>query len=183
MSKRTLILSLLFCAFLSPLFTSLAWGQLTSTPQIVALAATKQESLSVTITTPGPVNFTLTGGTNDPGSAVPAWTTNWNLKPQRNTLNVCVYLSGNLNGTGGNTDNIPPDNVLGLADGTGTPTPLNSTAWGASNGLQIWATAINNSNRVDGSHGNSVALQINDSTLTLSPDTYSGTLNIIAQAP
>ena len=176
------IYSALLTVVLGCFLATPARAQLNSTPQTVALAASKPESLSVTITTPGPVNFSPLTGTTTAGSVIPAWTTNWFLVPQRNQVAVCVYLSGALSGTGGNTDTIPAANVQGQPGGTGSFTALTGTACGQSNALSISTTAINNSNRTNGSKNDSVALRINESGLSLSADTYSGTLNIIAQA-
>ncbi len=185
MSKRTLVLAALLCALLSPMFTSLAWGQgLTSTPQSIVLAATKGESISVSAASPGTVTFDL-NGTVTPGSATVTWTTNWDLRPSRSAVTVCVYLSANLTGTGANTDSIPPANVYGQADSAGSFLALTSNGCGQTgNALQVWTTTIDNSNRKNGSHPDTLNLQIDETTplLSLSADTYSGTLNIVAQA-
>lgn len=156
---------------------------LTSPPAPVVLSAKKPESLGITITTPGPVNFSLNGGTT-PGSVVPAWTTNWNLNPQRTSLAVCVYLTGALIGTGTNPDTIPPANVLAQPNATGTFFALTGSACGQTNAVTVNTIAITESNRRNGSANDSAGLEINETTppITLSPDTYSGTLNIIAQA-
>lgn len=162
--------------------TTSAWAQLNSTPQTVALAATAAESISVTITAPGPVNFNPLTGTTTVGSVTPAWTTNWDLKPQRNQVAVCVYLSGALTGTGGNADTIPAANVKGRPGGSGSFTALTANACGQSNALSISTTVIDNANRKNGSKNDSVGLEIDQTGLSLSADTYSGTLNIVAQA-
>lgn len=181
--KRYLYAGVL-CAFGALIFAvAPAFAQLNSAPVPVALSATKPESLSVTLTTGGPVTFALNGGTTT-GSVVPAWTTNWNLDPQRTQVQVCVFLSGALTGTGGNTDTIPPANVLAQPDATGSFTALTGSACGQSNALSISTHAITLSNRKNGSANDSVGLEINETSppITISPDTYSGTLNILAQA-
>ncbi len=181
MSKRTLVLTALLWAFLSPIFTTLAWGQLTSTPQPVVLTATKTESISVSAPAPGTVTFTLTGGVAS-GVGVPAWTTSWNLSQSRNSVDVCVYLTGDLTSSG--PDVIPPANVYGYKDGGGSRAALTNTACGSSNGLVIRTIPISNANRKNSSQTDSVSLEIDETTpsISIAADTYSGTLNIVAQA-
>lgn len=127
------------------------------------------------------MNFLLNGSIST-GSTVPAWITQWDLKPQRTQVQVCAYLSGALTGTGGNPDTIPASNVLGQPDGTGSFTALTGTACGQSNALSISITPLTSANRRNGSRSDSIVLEINESGLSLSPDTYTGTLNLIAQA-
>jgi hypothetical protein len=185
LTRPTLVRSSSLAVLSSLLLTALASAQVTATPATVALAATKAESVSITLTTPGPVTFNLNGGTT-PGSVAPAWTTNWNLQPTSTPLDVCVYLSGDLTGSiSGNTDTVPPANIFGSADGTGTYTALTGAACGQSNALLINSIAISGSNHKNGSQNDSVALEINETSpaISLSADTYSGTLNIIATAP
>ncbi len=189
MSKRTLVLAVLLCAFLSPMFSDLAWGQaLTSTPATVTLEATKGESISVTSALPATVTFGLNGGIT-PGSSPVSWTTSWTLKQSRNSVTVCVYLGtpGNLTGSGTNPDVLPPANIYGQPEGSGPFSALTSSACGFSNGLQIGAvTTITNANRkgATATRNDNVTLQIDETSpaLSLSADTYSGTLNIVAQA-
>jgi hypothetical protein len=183
LSKRNLLLSAFLGVLSSLTLAGMANGQASSTPVPVTLIAHKPESVSVTLTSASTVNFAL-NGTITAGDVSPAWTTTWNLFPTSSPVTVCVYLTGDLTGTGGNTDTIPPANILGQPEGTGAFTALTGTACGQSNGLQINSVAINGSNK-SGSANDSVALEINEASpaLTLSADTYSGTLNIIAQAP
>jgi hypothetical protein len=181
-SKRTVTWLALMFVMLSPMLCDPAWGQVSSTPVTVALSAQKAEAISVTLTTPGPVNFALSGGITA-GDVTPAWTTTWNLFPTSSPVTVCVYLTGALTGAiVGNTDTIPPANILGQPDGTGPFTALTGTACGQSNALQINSIAVNGSNKSD-SANDSVGLEINEASLNLSADTYSGTLNIVAIAP
>ncbi len=174
------VTAILACTFATP-----GWAQaLTSAAATVALAAVKPESISVTITTPGPVNFNPLTGTTTAGSVTPAWTTNWNLKPSRTSVAVCVFLSGPLAGTGGNLDTIPAANVQGQPGGVGPFAALTGSGCGQVNALTISTTVITGANRKNGSKSDSVAAQINETGIVpaLSADTYSGTLNIIAQA-
>ena len=184
MSKRSLLLSAFLGLLSSLTLAGLANGQASSTPVPVALVAQKAEAISVTLTSASTVNFALGGGVTA-GDISPAWTTTWNLFPTSSPLDVCVYLNGALTGSiVGNTDTIPPANILGQPGGTGPFTALTGTACGKSNAWQINTISINGSNKSDGAN-DSVSLEINEASpaITLSADTYSGTLNIIAQAP
>lgn len=182
MGKNIYTRVIFLAAALTSVLTVPAWGQLNSAAQPVTLAAVQAESISVTITTGGPVNFNPLTGTITSGSVTPAWTTNWDLKPSRTQVQVCAFLSGSLTGTGGNTDTIPPANVKGQPGASGSFFALTGSACGQSNALSISTTAINAANRKNGSKSDSVAVEIDQTALTLSADTYSGTLNIIAQA-
>jgi hypothetical protein len=171
------LLAILACLVATP-----ARAQLNSNTVTATLSALAPESLTVTLTTPGPVNFTLTGGSADAGSVTPAWNTTWNLKPSRNTVTVCAFLTGALAGTGGNPDTIPVANVLGQPDATGGFSAFTSTVCGQANGISVHAWSLASTGRTNITKADSVALEINDSALTLEADTYSGTLNILAQA-
>jgi len=172
------------CSLLAVVFSAPAFAQLTSAPVPVALVALAPESLTVTLTSGATVNFTLTGGSADLGSITPAWTTTWNLKPSRNSVAVCVFLSGALTGTGTNTDTVPMANILGQPDAAGSFTAITGNGCGQTgNALLINTYALTSpASRKNVSKNDSVALEINDSALTLEADTYSGTLNIVAQA-
>jgi hypothetical protein len=182
LSKKKLASVLSLCAFVGCLLAKPARAANNSTVVPITLNATVGESITVTLTTGSTVNFSLTGSSADAGLTIPAWTTRWNLNPTRTTVTVCAFLSGPLNGTGGNTDTIPVANILGSPAATGTYTAFTGTGCGQPNELTIntYSTASTGSKNVTESE--SVALEINDSTLTLQADTYTGTLNIVAQA-
>ena len=180
---RTRSLSLfLLTLVLAAGFAKPAWAQpLNSAAAPAALAAVKAETISVTITLGGPVNFNPLTGTITTGSLTPAWTTTWVLKPTRTAVQVCAFLSGALTGTGGNIDTIPAANVKGQPGGVGPFTALTGAACGQTNALSISTTTITGANK-NSSKSDSVVLEVDETALTLSADTYSGTLNIIAQA-
>src|SRR5574337_237225 len=183
MSSTKLFKLITLAAILALGCTGSLLAQITATPAAVALAATMNESISVSITTGGPVNFTLTGSTTDAGSVSPAWTTTWDLKPQRNTVTVCVYLSGALTGTGANTDTIPVANILAQANGGGSFLAMTGNGCGqAGNAFVVNTYTLATVGRKNISKNDNVSLEINNSALSLEPDTYSGTLNIVAQA-
>jgi hypothetical protein len=156
-------------------------AQLTSASKPVALTAFKGEGLSISPPTVSTVNFTLSGGTAS-GDATPSWATSWRLKPGRNYVHVCVYLSGPLMPLiPANPGSIPAANVLVALNDTPPFTALTGSACGFSNALEIGTVHITGSNR-SGQISGTIGIQINQSGLTLLPDTYSGTLNIIAEA-
>ena len=164
-------------------FASSAAAQVTATAVPMSLSALKPESITVTLTSSNTVTFNLVGGSADTGSIIPAWTTNWNLKHSENTVMVCVFLSGALSGTNGNTDTVPMAYILGGPGGVAPFTAITGNGCGQiGNALVISTTALTNANRKNGSKSDSVALEINDAPLVLQADTYSGTLNIVAQA-
>lgn len=158
-----------------------AFAQSGSSSRALGPAPLAPESISVVLTAPGPVHFALNGSVTT-GSISPAWVSQWDLHPQRNQVQVCAYLSGALTGTGGNSDTIPPANVLGQPDGTGSFIAFTGTACGLSNAVSVSITPITNQNRHNGSKNDSIVLEISETGLNLSADTYTGTLNIIAQA-
>jgi hypothetical protein len=94
-----------------------------------------------------------------------------------------VFLAGALTGTNGNPDTVPMANILGQPDATGAFSAITGSGCGqAGNALVINSYNLNTVGRKNVSENDSVALEINDSTLTLAADTYSGTLNVVAQA-
>jgi hypothetical protein len=163
---------------------SLASAQLNSGAQPIALNASLSESLTVSLTA-NSVNFTLTpGSAANAGSTNITATTTWVLKPGRTAVGVYAYFaSGAAALTDGVGDNIP-SSAFFIADNGGASAPLTSTVafGGANGGLQLANVAITgankNSNRTD-----VMAFNINLTTLPQLPaNTYTGTLNIQAQA-
>ena len=74
-------------------------------------------------------------------------------------------------------------NVLAQADGAGSFLALTGTGCGlVGNAVTIHTYALASVGRKNISENDSVALEINDSALTLQADTYNGTLTIVAQA-
>lgn len=181
MSERKLIYLVLLAVVLVFTLAPTASAQLTSNAQAIALQANKPESLTVSVPSVATVTFALNGGTAN-GSATPSWTTTWVLGNARNNVKVCAYLAGAMTGASvGNTDTIPVANILGQPGAAGAFTAFTGAACGQGNALQISDTNITGVNK-QGSKNDSVALQINETGLTLWADTYNGTLNIIAQA-
>lgn len=159
-----------------------AQAQMKSASQSIQLIAVKRASISVSLTNGGPVTFDLNGNLTA-GSSAPSWKTNWDLAPgqESTTVSVCVYLSGPLTGAAGSAVTIPASRVEAKSEGSGGFKPLSGTACGQVNGLLVATVPINKANRKDGSQIDSLVLRVNEAGMSLPPDTYTGTLNILAQ--
>ena len=166
------------------LTTTLAAAQLNSGAQPITLTANLSESLTVTLSASA-VNFTLAAGsTTNAGSTGITATTAWVLKPSRTAVGVYAYFaSAPAALTDGAGDNIP-SSAFFIADNGGASTALTATVpfGGALAGLQLANVPIVAANRT-GTRTDAMAFNINLSTLpTLPANTYTGTLNIQAQA-
>jgi hypothetical protein len=160
-----------------------AAAQITSGPQTVALSAVVVEYVSLDAPSTAMVNFII----QPPYSAFPqgdvpvTFNTNYNVKPGK-TVTVCAYLTGALApSTVGNTDTISTGNVLAKFNGAGNFAAFDGhTACGFGAGLIVnsylttpAAHSVTVNNRID--------LELNN-FLGKVPDTYTGTLNLVAQA-
>jgi len=162
---------------------SMASAQLNSGAQTIALNATLTESLTLSLSASA-VNFTLSAGsaTNAGSTAITA-TTAWTLKPGRTAVGVYAYFASAAAALTDGVDNIP-SSAFFIADNGGASTALtNTVAFGAANaGYQMANVAITAANKV-ASRTDVMAFNINLSTLPQLPaNTYTGTLNIQAQA-
>jgi hypothetical protein len=168
------------------LTASMASAQLNSGAQTIALNAKLAESLTLNLSA-NTVNFTLAAGSaTNAGSASITATTAWTLQPGRTAVGVYAYFtSATAALTDGAGDNIP-SSAFYIADNGGTSTPLTGTvAFGAANaGYQLANVAITGTNR-SSSRTDAMAFNIDLSGGTLPQlpaNTYTGTLNIQAQA-
>jgi hypothetical protein len=170
---------------LALLVASIASAQaLNSGAQPIALNATLGESLTVGLSASA-VNFTLTAGSaSNVGSTNITATTAWTLKPGRTSVVVDAYFASAAAAlTDGAGDNIP-SSAFFIADNAGASTALvNTVAFGGANaGLQLANVAITAANRTS-SHTDVMAYNINLTGVPQLPAaTYTGTLNIQAQA-
>ena len=168
------------------LSASAASAQLNSNAQTIALNANLAESLSVTLSA-STVSFSLSAGSaNNPGSAGITATTAWTLAAGRNSVGIYAYFTNAAAAlTDGAGDNIP-SSAFFISDNAGTSTALtNTVAYGATNGgLKLATIPITAGNR-SGNHSDAMTFNINltGGTLPQLPaNTYTGTLNIQAQA-
>ncbi len=154
---------------------------LNSNNSTVALNAVLAESLTVSAS-PAIVNFTLVPSGTANGSAPVSVTTTWALAKTRTSVKVYAYFTSTTALTDGAGDNIPTSSVLG-AVGVGAFAPFTGGAATFNvNSIQVLNQAIGAAGTFNSSHTDSVALQINTTGLTLPAATYTGTLNIQAQA-
>ncbi len=171
--------------FAMTLSSSMASAQLNSGAQTIALNATLAESLTLTLSA-NTVNFNLSAGSaTNAGSAGVTATTAWTLAPGRTSVGVYAYFSSATAALTDGVDNIP-SSAFYIADNGGASAPLtNSVAFGAANaGLKLATVAITAANRT-ASRTDAMAFNINltGGTLPQLPaNTYTGTLNIQAQA-
>lgn len=164
--------------------STMASAQLNSGAQTIALNAKLTESLTLTLSA-NAVNFTLAAGSAaNAGSTNVTATTAWVLQPGRTAVGVYAYFASSAAAlTDGAGDNIPSADFY-IADNGGASTALTSTvAFGAANaGVQLANVPITGANKT-ASRTDTMAFNINLSTLAQLPaNTYTGTLNIQAQA-
>ncbi|HEY6938016.1 MAG TPA: hypothetical protein VI424_12735 [Terriglobales bacterium] len=172
----------------------LAAGDATAAPAnsniaTVALNATLNESLTVSVTSGTSINFTLAPNTAaNNGSGTSTVVTSWSLKPGRNNIAVWAYFTSAtaaLNPvTAGNTVTIPSSAVKIQVNGAGAfnactnVSPFNAAA----SGLQIGATSITGNTNINGTRTDTLAYQIDTTVVPQLPaDSYTGVLNIQAQ--
>lgn len=165
------------------LATTMAAGQaLNSGAQTIALNATLAESLTLSLSSHA-VNFTLAAGSaTNAGSTPITATTTWVLQPGRATVGVYAYFSSTTALTDGAGNNIP-SSAFFIADNAAPSTALTgNTPWGTGTGLQMENVAISGTNR-SSSQTDVMTFNINLSSLAQLPAaTYTGTLNVQAQA-
>ncbi len=186
---NTLQFSLMLVLGLVGMAAPSAFGQaLNSNTATVALKATLAESLTVAAT-PANVSFTLVSGARAAGSAPVVVSTKWVLNGSRTTVTLSGYFaSATAALTDGATTptNIPTSEVLGRVP-TGTPTAFTAFTQSApvgpaGAGLTLYTKAIPATNRAARRTDN-LNLEINLAGQTQLPaGTYTGTLNLQAQA-
>jgi hypothetical protein len=168
--------------------STVASAQLNSTAQTIALNAKLAESLTLSLSA-NAVNFTLAAGSAaNAGSTNITATTTWVLQPGRTAVGVYAYFGSSTAAlTDGAGNNIPSADFY-ISDNGGASTALTNTVpagggFGAANaGLQLANVAITGANK-GSSRGDAMAFNINLSSLPQLPAaTYTGTLNIQAQA-
>src|SRR5581483_1471014 len=175
------------------LATTMASAQLNSTAQTIALNANLAESLTLSLSA-NSVNFTLSAGSaTNAGSANITATTKWVLKPGRTAVGVYAYFASSSAALTGTASGATiPSSAFSITDtgagsgGAGTSGALSNTvAFGVANsGLKMANVGITGTN-MNASRTDQMAFNIDLSCGTLPQlpaDTYTGTLNIQAQA-
>jgi hypothetical protein len=185
--KRTAKLVCILTMFVMALVmaTASASAQLNSNTGTVTINANLPESLTVNLTNPT-VTIPLTENTAVNNSTAPAAgttiTTAWVLQPGRTAVKVFVY-SASANPLTNGTDTIPATSILISNTGQGGAYSALAAGTPFGTGLQIGAsTAITGTNKAS-SRTDTIFFQINTTfNPQLSAGTYTGTLNVQAQA-
>jgi hypothetical protein len=155
-------------------------------PSLVVLG-----SLSISAS-PSTVNFTLAPQSSASGSSAISITTGWSLLTGTTiTLNTFGYFSSPtaaLTNTDESTYSIPPSSVLGVVGGSGSNVSSytafsQATPFSGASGLNLATQTFSTAVATSGNATNTLSLQINlDSQPQLPAGSYTGTLNIVAQA-
>jgi hypothetical protein len=160
-------------------------SQLNSSAATVALSATLTESLTVSVT-PATVNFALISAGSANGSSTVAMTTTWTLAASRSNVVLVGYFSSATAALTNGSSNIPSSAVYGTVP-SGTPTTATaftqSGVVGTSGaGLTMFTQALSIANYTS-TRTDNLSLLINLAALPQLPaSTYTGTLNLQAQA-
>jgi hypothetical protein len=162
-------------------FAPIAHAQLNSNIANVTLNAVLSTSLTVSAA-PGLVNFALPPSGVANGSATINITTSWALSPSTGRVTVWGYFSSAASAlSDGAGDNIPSASVSGSPDG-GAFTPFTGAGpFGAASSLQIAFVRVLGFNK-SGTRSDTLDMRISTVGLNLPAATYSGILNIQAQA-
>ncbi len=163
-------------------------AQVNSNASTVALNAVLAETLALTAS-PSVVNFTLAPGSTAAGSAPVVVSSSWVLAATRGTVNLYAWFATPAAALtdGASTPNNIPSTAVYASLPNGIPTSMtafsqSNTLGAANGGLKLFTQTLSSSNRAS-SRSDSVSLQINlASQPQLPAGTYTGTLNIQAQA-
>jgi hypothetical protein len=165
-----------------------AKAQIASGVASVQLNATLKESLTVSAT-PANVSFNLIAGGTAQGNVPVGITTTWVLNGSRSSVTLSGYFSSStaaLTDGAATPTNIPSSDVLGQVT-TGLPTAFTAFTQSApvgtaGAGLELFKQSISAANRST-TRTDNLNLQINLTGLPQLPaGTYTGTLNLQAQA-
>jgi hypothetical protein len=155
---------------------------LNSTVANVNLNATLNESITVSAS-PATVNFTLVPNGVAPGSSNVTVITSWALKTTRKSVNVYAYFSSANALTDGGSDIIPNTSVSGSINGGAAAPFTTGTPFGGNFGLApVFTQVVGAATTFNNTHTDSIALSISTVGLNLPAATYTGVLNIEAQA-
>jgi hypothetical protein len=162
-----------------------ALNTLIGTVLLVGTTAHAQNTLTVAVTSPLPT-FQLTGGPTTASNLTiqTYWSLNscWFLCTAN--IYVCVYMDADMSGTGVNTDTIPFSSVQINPNNSGwSSIRTSNTACGVVGATQVGPTSkfvwVNVNS---GSVSSTVPVRIAGYPVDLMPDTYTGTITVIANA-
>jgi hypothetical protein len=172
----------------SGLLCGRASAQLNSNSSTVTLNASLLESLTISAS-PATVNFSLVSGAAATGSAPVAIQTTWLLLPTRANVKLFAWFAtpaAALTDGATTPNNIPSSEVFGQVT-SGTPTSFtaftqSNTLGAANGGLLLFTQALSALNRA-ATRSDNLNLKIDlTSQPQLPAGTFTGTLNIQAQA-
>jgi hypothetical protein len=156
-------------------------AQLNSGASTVNLNAPLAESLTLAAG-PATVNFALVPNGAAAGNVPVSITTTWALAKTRTSVKLYAYFSTTNALTDGAGDNIPAANVTGSVNGGAAAAFTGATPYTAF-GITVFNQVIGAAGTFNSSHGpDTIALSINTTGLTLPAATYTGVLNVQAQA-
>lgn len=157
-----------------------AQAQVRSNIAGVNLAAIMNDSISVSAS-PGQVNFVLPANGVVTGNPTLVITTAWILKPAP-TLQTFAYFSASASAlSDGAGHNIPSSSVSGSVNGGAFQPFTGACVFSANTCLTVFNLHITG-NQKQGSNNTNLQLQISTVGLKLPAGTYTGVLNIRAQA-
>jgi hypothetical protein len=158
-----------------------ARAQRNSTSTGVTLNANLATSLGVNAS-PGLVNFSLPASGTATGSAVITVNTSWSLGTSVGAVTTYAYFSSPTAAlSDGSGDNIPSSKVSGSINGGAFGTFTGASPFAASSSVTLSSTKLIATNRT-GTHADTLNLMISTVGLALPAATYSGVLNVQAQA-
>lgn len=156
-------------------------AQLNSNIANVNLNAIMTTSLTVSAA-PGLVNFALPPSGTATGSSVITVVTTWTLRPSVGAVTTYGYFtSASAALTDGAGDNIPSSSVSGSINGGAFGAFTGASPFAAASSVTLSSTRILGNNR-SSNHTDTLNLKISTVGLALPAATYTGVLNIQAQA-
>lgn len=158
-------------------------AQTNSNNATVNLNAKLSESLTV-VAGPATVNFTpLAPNGPTAGDNPVTITTTWAVAKNRGTVKLYAYFGGANALTDGAGDNIPVANVTGSVNGVAAVPFTSAQPFGGSTGILVFSQTLGAAGTYNSSHGpDTIGLTINTAGLALPAATYTGVLNVQAQA-
>lgn len=158
-----------------------AQAQINSNVVTVNLNATLNESITVSAA-PGLVNFALVGSGVSNGSNQISIDTAWSLATTRTNVSVHAYFSNVAAAlTDGAGNNIPSANVSGSVNGGGFSPFTGASPFSGASAVTVANQAVG-AGTFNSSRNDTLDLRIDTTGLGLPAATYTGVLNIQAQA-
>lgn len=158
-----------------------AAAQVNSSAVSINLSATLPASLTVSAS-PTSVSFALAASGTASGSPQISVTTAWALSNSSTTISLYAYCSSTAAAlSDGSGDNIPSSSLLGSAN-SGTFTAFTGDSpFGAGTSLTIFSQSVSGTT-LNTSRTDTLDLEIDTTGLNLPVGTYTGVLNLQAQA-